>query len=61
MERDAAALSKGDVILVDGKPETVKRVWFYDGIVVDLESGKALHPQFGDTFTKPPLGENGGL
>lgn len=55
MERDAALLNKGDEIYVDGVREIVDYTWFYDSVIVRLESGRSLFPALGQTFQRTAL------
>lgn len=49
-EYKAAKLRKGDSIIFDGKLDKVDLVWFYDGIIVNLESGRKIFPSLGEKF-----------
>lgn len=52
MERDAALLNEGDEIYIDGTLEVVDYIWFYDGVIVKLKSGKSLFPSLGQSFER---------
>lgn len=49
-ERKAVLLKRGDRVHFKGHDETVRLVWFFDGPIIDLESGVSIHPELGDTF-----------
>lgn len=56
----AARLRPGDRVLYRGRKETVRKAWFYDGVIVDLESGVAIYPGLGDEFVIVPPGAGEG-
>lgn len=56
MEYIAARLVNGDSVLFNGETETVDFTWFYDGLIINLVSGKKINPSFGDVFdVLPPI------
>jgi len=50
----AARLKPGDRVIFLGTEDTVRRVWFYDGVIVDLVSGRAIFAALGDVFVSFP-------
>jgi len=50
LEATAARLEPGQEVMFRGNVEVVKSTWFYDGIIVSLESGKTIYPSLGDVF-----------
>lgn len=49
-EAEAAHLDKGDRIVVGNTTETVSYTWFYEGVIIQCDSGRTVFPALGETF-----------
>lgn len=56
LEAVAARLENGDKIVFKGTEETVDCVWFYEGPIINVESGGSIFPALGDVFEVVPNG-----
>lgn len=49
-EAKAAKLKPGDKITFEDVEDIVEEVWYYDGVIVNLKSGRAIYAALGDNF-----------
>ena len=50
LEATAARLEQGDAVRFLGVEDEVAAVWFYEGPIVNLKSGRKIFPALGDVF-----------